>query len=105
MAGVAVTFTAPSTGASGTFGGTATVNTDSQGIATSPVLTANSQAGAFTVSAATAGAAAAASFSLTNLPGSASKLAFKQQPNDAVAGQPITPADHRADCRTAPAIP
>ena len=91
VVGVAVTFTAPATGASAAFGGTATVNTDGQGIATSPALTANSQAGAFTVSAATAGAATATSFSLTNLPGSASKLAFKQQPNDAIAGQTITP--------------
>ena len=89
--GVAVTFTAPATGATATFGGTATVNTDSQGIATSPALTANSQAGAFTATAVTPGAAAPASFSLTNLPGSASKLSFKQQPSDAIAGQTITP--------------
>ena len=92
VVGVAVTFTAPSTGASGTFSDTAPVTTDDQGIATSPVLTANSQAGTFTVSATTAGAAAAASFSLTNLPGTASKLTFTQQPNDAIAGQAITPA-------------
>jgi adhesin/invasin len=91
VVGVAVTFTAPSAGASATFGDTATVNTDSQGIASSAALTANSQAGAFTVTAATAGAAAPASFSLTNLPGSASKLSFKQQPSDAIAGQTITP--------------
>ena len=65
--------------------------TDSQGIATSPALTANAHAGPFTVTAATAGATTPASFSLTNLPGSASRLAFQQQPSNAVAGQAITP--------------
>ena len=91
VVGVAVTFTPPATGASATFGDSPTVNTDSQGIATSPVLTANSQAGGFAVTAATAGASASASFSLTNLPGSASKLSFTQHPSNAIAGQTITP--------------
>jgi adhesin/invasin len=91
VAGVTVTFTPPATGPSGTFGDTATVTTDNQGVATSPTLTANSQSGTFTVTASTAGAAMAANFSLTNLPGNASKLAFVQQPSNAVAGQAITP--------------
>ena len=93
VAGATVTFTAPATGASAAFGGTAaaTVTTDSQGIATSPALMANAQAGIFTVPAATAGATTPANFSLTNLPGSASRLAFQQQPGNIVAGQAITP--------------
>ena len=91
VAGVTVTFTPPSTGASGSFAGAATATTDNQGIATSPAFTANSVAGTFSVTAATAGAATPAAFSLTNLPGNASKLAFQQQPSDALAGQTITP--------------
>jgi hypothetical protein len=54
-ANVPVTFTAPSTGPSGYFfgsGATATVNTDSSGVATAPNLIANGTAGAFTVTAA-----------------------------------------------------
>jgi adhesin/invasin len=94
VAGATVTFTAPATGASATFDGaaTTTATTDGQGIATSPIPQANAQAGDFTVTASAAGAAAAAGFSLTNLPGSANKLAFRQQPANIVAGQPITPA-------------
>ena len=43
---VAVTFAAPASGPSATFGGAATVNTGPDGIATSPILTANATAGA-----------------------------------------------------------
>ena len=67
--GVVVTFTAPATGASGTFaGGTnvVTVTTDSNGVATSPVFTANGTTGAYTVTASVAGVSAPANFSLTN---------------------------------------
>jgi hypothetical protein len=51
---VAVTFTAPTTGASGTFAGgvsTVTVATLTTGVATAPVFTANSTAGQYTVMA------------------------------------------------------
>jgi hypothetical protein len=67
--GVSVTFTAPATGATATFSGsaTATATTNASGIATAPPLTANSQAGAYTVTASTAGVATPASFNLTNL--------------------------------------
>ena len=65
--GVTVTFTAPSTGASGTFaGGVNTATTDANGKATSAVFTANSTAGAYTVTATAPGASTPASFSLTN---------------------------------------
>ncbi len=69
-AGVAVTFTAPASGASGTFTSgstTAMVTTDANGVATSPAFTANATTGGpYTVTAAAAGATASATFSLTN---------------------------------------
>jgi len=65
---VSVTFTtkASTTGANGLFGGNVMVTTDVNGMATAPTLTANSKLGTFTVTAATAGVATSASFSLTN---------------------------------------
>ncbi len=75
--GVPVTFTAPSGSvASGTFTGgvaTATVNTNTSGVATAPALTANTIAGAFTVTATFAGGPTA-SFSLTNNPGTPASI-------------------------------
>ncbi len=62
-----VTFTAPASGASGTFAGnvmSVTVATDSSGIATAPVFTTNSTAGAYSVTASTG--VGSASFTLTN---------------------------------------
>jgi hypothetical protein len=72
LAGVAVTFTAPASGASGTFAGgqrTVTVLTNAAGVATAPAFTANGTAGSYTVTACVAGLAGAASFALTNLAG------------------------------------
>jgi autotransporter-associated beta strand protein len=94
VAGVSVTFTAPQTTtlATGTFTGqvpTATAITDANGVATAPVLTANTIAGTFTVTA-TIGAFTA-NFNLTNLAGVATKLTLLQQPTTTTAGQPITP--------------
>ncbi len=72
-AGVAVTFTAPASGASGTFASnstaTETVTTDASGVATSSAFTANTTAGPDKVTATAAGVATAASFTLTNTPG------------------------------------
>ncbi|MGA3294909.1 MAG: hypothetical protein ABSE45_13115 [Candidatus Acidiferrales bacterium] len=71
LGNVAVTFTAPSTGPSGTFqggGNTATVTANAQGVATAPTFTANSAAGGpYAVTATVAGAATGATFLLTNL--------------------------------------
>lgn len=67
--GVTVTFTAPASGASGNFGnGTATEKdtTDSSGLATSSTFIANSQAGAYSVTATVDGASGSAEFSLSN---------------------------------------
>src|SRR5262249_7605014 len=91
LAGQSVTFAPPTTGASVTFSGPATDTTDAGGIATSPAMTANSQAGALMVSASTPNAAAPALFNLPNLPGTANHLVFVQQPTDTIAGSPITP--------------
>ncbi len=88
---VAVTFAAPASGPSATFGGAATVNTGSDGIATSPILTANATAGAFNVTATAAGASSA-TFSLTNLPAVPKFITFIQQPPPSTAaGSAMTP--------------
>jgi adhesin/invasin len=68
VGGATVTFTVPVSGPSGTFSGTPTVTTDSNGIATAPLLTANGTVGTFPVTASVAGVASLAAFSLTNLP-------------------------------------
>ncbi len=73
--GVSVTFTAPSSGASGTFAGGSgifTGQTGSNGVLTASVFTANTTAGQFVVSASVAGVSSPATFSLTNSPGGAS---------------------------------
>ena len=92
VAGVAVTFTAPSTGPSVTFSGPTTATTNAMGLATSPGMTANEQTGIFSVTAAAAGIQSTASFPLRNIAATASKLTFVQQPTDTAAGAPITPA-------------
>ena len=66
LSGVTVTFAAPASGASATFGGSATVTTNSSGVATAPALTANDQTGSYTVTASVSGVTTPASFSLTN---------------------------------------
>jgi hypothetical protein len=65
ISGVPVTFAAPPSGASATFSGSATVTTNSSGIATAPTLTANGTAGSYTVTASVSGLTPA-SFNLTN---------------------------------------
>lgn len=75
--GVSVTFTAPSSGASGNFGSgatTATVTTDSNGHATAPAFTANGTAGSYTVTASATGVSTPASFSLSNTAGAAASI-------------------------------
>ncbi|HEY6275047.1 MAG TPA: hypothetical protein VIX86_01825 [Streptosporangiaceae bacterium] len=65
---VVVTFSAPTTGASGAFSGvaTATATTNASGVATSPAFTANNTVGAYSVTASAAGAAAGAAFPESN---------------------------------------
>jgi len=69
--GTSVTFTAPASGASGTFANstiTTTVSTNASGIATATAFTANNQLGAYTVSAASAGLTTV-NYSLSNITG------------------------------------
>ena len=68
--GEIVTFTAPSSGASGTFANGTTTETDltnNNGVATSSKLTANSTPGTFMVSATVSGVKTPVTFSLTNI--------------------------------------
>jgi len=72
VSGASVTFTAPASGASGTFAnGTATETdtTNASGVATSSTFTADATPGGYTVTAAVAGVSSAADFTLTNITG------------------------------------
>ncbi len=69
LSGVNVTFTAPSTGATGTFAGglsTVTIVTNANGVATAPAFTANTTSGSYTLTA-TVNGIAPANFSLSNV--------------------------------------
>jgi hypothetical protein len=77
VSGAFVVFTAPATGASGTFAGgtsTETDTTNASGVATSSTFTANGTLGAVTVSATVAGATATANFSLSITSGPAASI-------------------------------
>jgi len=89
--GAQVTFTAPVGGASVTFAASSTVTSAADGLATSPLATANSQPGLFNVVASSAGASAPVTFTLQNLSATASRMRYIQQPTDTVAGNPVTP--------------
>lgn len=69
VGGVSVTFNAPTSGPGGTFpgGSSVTVTSDSSGVATTPVFTANATRGSYTITASASGAGSA-SFSLSNDP-------------------------------------
>jgi hypothetical protein len=88
--GVTVTFTAPASGASGTFANSTTTTSatsGSNGQATSSAFTANTVAGpAYTVTASATGTSSA-SFSLTNSPGAATQLVFTNQPSSGASIQ------------------
>jgi hypothetical protein len=72
--GAAVTFSAPGSGAGGTFAGAGTsviVMADASGVATPPAFQANAIAGTYTVTASVSGGTTAAAFTLTNTSGAA----------------------------------
>lgn len=74
--GVAVTFNAPASGASGTFaGGVNTATTDARGVATAAVFTANTIAGSYTVTATSGGVTTSPGFALTNKAGAPASIA------------------------------
>jgi beta-lactamase superfamily II metal-dependent hydrolase len=82
ISGAGVTFTAPGSGASGTFSNgttTASVITDASGVATSPVFTANATAGSYSVGA--ANGSFTTTFSLTNLAQSATHFSVTAPAN------------------------
>ncbi len=83
---------APASGPGGSFGGqfTTSVATDAQGNA-SAVITANGNPGSYGATASSSTVTGSAVFALTNLPPSASALAFLQQPGNTAAGQAIAP--------------
>jgi hypothetical protein len=87
LSGIAVTFTAPNTGASAAFGGlaTATVITDANGVAMAPTLTANGQAGSYSLVATAGSGIASASFNLTNLAGPAASVTATAGTNQSAA--------------------
>ena len=93
VGGALVTFTAPATGASGTFAnGTATETdtTNASGRATSTPFTANGTAGADTVTATVAGVSTPASFNLNNASGAAATVApASGNPQSAVINTPF----------------
>jgi hypothetical protein len=73
VSGAIVTFTAPASGASGTFADTSsnttTASTNTSGVAASTVFTANATSGTYIVTAAAAGVSTPVNFTLTNLAG------------------------------------
>jgi hypothetical protein len=77
VSGVTVTFTAPTTGASGTFANgtnTTMVVTNGSGMATSTTFSANGTLGAYTVMATVPGGSGPANFSLTNIVGAPASI-------------------------------
>ena len=75
ISGAAVTFNAPTSGASGTFaGGVNTATTDSSGVATAATFTANTKAGSYTVTATTGTLTTSPGFALTNQAGQPSTI-------------------------------
>jgi hypothetical protein len=91
---VSVTYTAPTSGASGTFANstnTDTEMTNAGGLATSSTFTANTtaspSASPYTVSASTPSVTGAATFSLTNNPASPTQLVITSKAFTIIAGQ------------------
>lgn len=91
MSGVVVTFTAPASGASGTFaGGVNTAMTDDRGVAASPVFTANAAIGNYAVTAAVSGASTPASFNLANTAAPVSVIFNPAPPTSMLIGTTTT---------------
>jgi len=87
--GVSLTFTAPSSGPSGTFTNgmvTETDTTDSNGVATSSVFTANRTAGTYAVTAAAAGSPTLVRFSFTNTNVRTTTYSFSLSGLEAICG-------------------
>jgi hypothetical protein len=95
--GLAVVFTAPTSGASGTFANgtnTETDTTNASGVATSSAFTANDTSGAYSVTASVSGTAVAATFSMTNIAGAPIAIATSSgtpqtTPTNSAFGAPL----------------
>ena len=90
--GVSVTFTAPGSGAGGTFPGvstTAIANTNSSGVANVAIFTANGTAGSYSVVASLGTALPTATFALTNTT-AATTTAVTSSPNPSNLNQSVT---------------
>jgi hypothetical protein len=75
VAGVTVTFTPPTTGPSGSFAGNVnTAKTNAQGVATATVFTANTVAGAYSVTASVGALVTNPGFALTNVAGTPASI-------------------------------
>jgi hypothetical protein len=95
QSGVTVTFTAPVSGASGTFtGGLMTVNaiTNASGVATAPVFTANATSGSYNVTASISGGLPSTTFALTNTPASQTITVNTHAPSSATYNSSFTVA-------------
>ena len=88
VSGVSVTFTAPASGASGSFSSSATVTTDVSGVATAPTFTANGIAGTYNVTATLVGTSLTATFSLKNT--ASTSTAVSSSLNPSLLGQSVT---------------
>jgi hypothetical protein len=100
--GVTVTFAAPSSGASGTFaGGLNTATTNSSGVATSAIFTANRVAGSYEVLATIPGGTGPARFQLTNDPGEAASIEVTSGSGQSTAIQTAFAAPLRATVKDA----
>ncbi len=92
VSGISVIFTAPVSGASGTFANTATntetVTTDANGVATASQFTANNTSGSYDVTATITGFAGSALFNLTNDPGGLTHFGVSS-PGSVTAGSPF----------------
>ncbi len=75
VSGISVTFTAPASGPSGRFAGTSVVTTDANGLATAPLVTANTVTGNYVISASAAGLSQTLLFSFTNTPAAPASIA------------------------------
>jgi len=92
VAGVSVMFSAPTSGATGTFPGSAssvTETTSSTGTATAPTFTAGSTVGSYQVTGTVAGVSTPAVFALTNTNTPANIVASAGTPQSTVRGYPF----------------
>jgi len=85
-----VSFSAPLSGASGTFSANGNIVIDANGSAVSPIFTANNVAGSYNVTATVIGTQVSTSFTLTNQGGASLLTAVSPATTSPVAGSPVT---------------